>query len=205
MRIMSTTTSIGSSGTTSYAQQLAEGATLKRSLYGLGQAVQTGNLTSAGSILTALEKAHPEYATSSSSDSSGSSDSINSGFTALKKAISENDTSAAKTAWSQLKTVLAEAGLTNISSGSQLAAQSQANLQASMNQTLVSTLLGGDSSSSSASSVSALLGLDSSSSSSSSTDSVDSLISKWLTYKSDSSTTTASKDSASGTTLDTAA
>lgn len=196
---MSTTNSVSNSSGSSYAQQLAESSALKRSLYSLGQAVQTGDLDSAGSILNALVKAHPEYA-ASGSGASDSTDPINAGFQALTTAISKKDAQGARSAWNNLKGALAKEGLNDLGSGTTLAANTTAQLEASMDQNLVSALLGG-SSSNSASNVSTLLGLDSGSQSS-----VNSSVSNWLLYKADSTTTTSTPDtSTSGTNLDTQA
>jgi hypothetical protein len=190
---MSSLSSVSNSANASYATQLAQTSAFERSLYNLGSAVQSGNMTSAGSILTALIAANPQYATSSStsgtsasSSSTQSQDPLNQDFQNLASAISSNQPDAAKTAWNQLKSDLAKAGITNISSGTDLAAQSVAQNKVSMEQSLLSTLFSGNSSSdSSSSSLVSLLGgsSDSSSSTSSSTDSVNAALSNWLTYQ----------------------
>src|SRR5580692_9790279 len=114
---MSSLSSVSNSGNTGYATQLAQTSAFEGSLYNLGTAIQNGNMTGAGSILTALIAANPQYATSSStsgtsasSSSTQSQDPLNQDFQNLASAISSNQPDAAKTAWNQLKTDLAKAG-----------------------------------------------------------------------------------------------
>jgi hypothetical protein len=66
---MSALNSISSSASTTYATPLAQTSALKRSLDNLGNAVQSGDLTAAGAILTAFIKANPQYASASSAAS----------------------------------------------------------------------------------------------------------------------------------------
>src|SRR5579863_6949024 len=121
---MSSLSSVSNSSAANYATQLAQSSALERSLYNLGSAIQGGDLTSAGSILTSIIQANPQYATSSSSPTSGGStqsqDPINQDFQNLATAISQNDLATAQSTWAQLKTDLATAGVTNISSGTQI-------------------------------------------------------------------------------------
>jgi hypothetical protein len=222
---MSSLSSVSSSANTSYAAQLAQTSAFERSLYNLGTAVQNGDMTSAGSILTALIQANPQYATTSgasgtstSSSSTQSQDPINQDFQNLANAISSNQPDAAKTAWTQLKNDLAKAGITNISSGTNLAAQAVAQNEVTMQQDLLSALFGGNTSSNGSSNLSTLLGgstdsTDSnssslasllgrstdSSSSSSGTDSVAAALNNWLTYQADG---TASAPAGSSSTTD---
>ena len=199
---MSALTGVSTSGSVSYATQLAQTSNFERSLYNLGTAVQNGNLTAVGSILSALMKANPQYATSSSSDdSSQSQDPIDQDFQALGDAISNNQTDAAQTAWSQLKSDLAKNGITQISDPTTLAAQAVAENKSDMDQVLLSTLFGTDADSSA--SLTTLLGGDSNSSSG--LDSVSALVSNWLTYKANGSASTPATTTTSGSSLDTSA
>ena len=203
---------------------MAQTSAFERSIYNLGTAVQNGDMTSASSILTALIAANPQYATSSgtsstsgtstSSSSTQSQDPLNQDFQNLASAISSNQPDAAKTAWNQLKTDLAKAGINNITSPTNLAAQAVAQNKVSMEQSLLSALFSGESNSdnSSSSSLVSLLGGNSdstdstdssspslvsllgdssdSSSTSSSTDQVNAALSNWMTYQADGSAST---------------
>ena len=179
---MSSLSSVSNSSAASYATQLAQSSALENSLYNLGSAVQGGNLTAAGSILTSIIQANPQYATSSSSSSSSGSSTqsqspINQDFQNLATAISQNDLATAQSTWAQLKTDLAGAGVTNISSGAQIAAQAIAQNEVSMDQTILSSLFGGSDSSSP---LSVLLNQGTSTNS---TDPVATALSNWLTYQ----------------------
>jgi len=197
---MSTTSSVTSSSNASYATTLAETSQLRRSLYNLGSAIQSGNLGSASSILTAIIKAHPEYATTSSSNTSSTStgSSINSDFTAVAAALDASDADAAKTAWTRLKSDLAEAGVTDITNGKADTAKLLAETKTSVDQAIISNMF--DVGSSGDSSAATLIGA-SSSSSSDSDDAVSAAISNWLTYKATGKTSSTTSD----TTLDTSA
>jgi hypothetical protein len=179
---MGSLSSVSSSSGLSYATQLAQTSSLERSLYTLGSAVESGNLTSAGSILTALIQANPQYATSSASGSStGSQSPINQDFENLASGISSGDTDTAKSAWAQLKSDLAKAGVTGISSGTDIEAQTLAENKVSMEQSLLTTLFGGGSGS--GTSLATLLG--GSSGASTGAESVAGAVSNWLTYQDD--------------------
>ena len=197
---MSAVSSSTSSADVAYATQLAQTSSLERSLYNLGSAVQSGDLTSAGSILTALIQANPQYATSSGASGSSTQpqDPINQDFQNLANAISSNDPDTAKSAWTQLKNDLAKAGVTNIESGTDIAAQAVAANKLSMEQTLLTSLFGGGSDSSS--NLATLLG--GSGGSSASTDPVAAAVSNWLTYQSNGSVSTPAGGSSSGDGLD---
>jgi len=158
---------------------LAQSSALSRNLYNLGAAVQNGNLSSAGSILTALMKANPQYASAGTSSSSSNSDPINQDFQNLAEAISSNQPGAALTAWGRLKNDLAKQGFTNISSAHELAAKAVAENKATLEQNLRASLVGGTSSDNSPAST--LLG--GVGDTASSTTAVDNLVSNWLTYK----------------------
>jgi hypothetical protein len=197
---MSTTSGVTSSSSASYATELAETSQLRRSLNNLGTAIQSGNLSSASSILSAIIKAHPEYATTSSSDTSTTSTSpINTDFQTLAKALDANDADAAKTSWTQLKGDMADAGVTDLSDGKADTAKLLAETKTSVDEAIISNMFGV--SSSSDSSVATLIGASSSSDSSS--DAVSSAISSWLTYEADGKTSTSSSTTTS--TLNTAA
>ena len=181
---MSTTTPASTSGSANsaavaYATQLAQTAALQRSLSNLGTAIQNGDMTAANSILTALIKANPQWAASSSSGSSSSSqDPINQDFQTLATAISNNQPDAAKSAWSAVQTDLTKDGVTNVNSGPAYTAQLLAQSKATIQQEVLSSLFGV--SGSSGSSVAELLG---GASSTGSPDPLTSLLTNWATYK----------------------
>ncbi len=172
-----------------YATQIAQAAALKRGLYGIGKAIESGDLTGAGSKVDALIKANPQHATSSES-STTTSDPINNGFKAVSDAIANNDSAGAKAAWAQLKTDLGNSGI-KISDGTADTAQLLAENRSSLNQSLLSAIFGGGSQSSM---LTTLLG---SGGASSSTDSVSSTISSWLTYQA-TGVSSSSTDSSGG-------
>ena len=108
---MSTISGVSSSSSdVAYATQLAQTAKLQKSLYNLGSAVQGGDLSSASSILTAVMKANPQFA-STGSGAADSSDAVNTDFQSLAQAIGNNDSDGAKTAWGQLTTDLTKQGV----------------------------------------------------------------------------------------------
>jgi len=164
---------------------------MERSLYNLGTAVQNGDLTSAGSILTAFIQDNPQYAysstsTSSSSSSSQTQDPINQDFQTLANAISSNQVAAAQSAWTQIQSDLASNGITNLSDGKAATAELLAQTQASITQQIVSDALD-------ASPIDSGTGLSSS------------LISSWLTYQDGGSATSLSSAGNTGSILDTSA
>jgi hypothetical protein len=175
MSTLSGLTSTSSSA--SYAVQLAQKSKLNNSLDALDSAIQSGNLTGASTILSTLIKDNPQYASTSTSSSSSSTDPINTGFTTLATAISNNDTDAARTAWAQLKSDMSDAGIT-FKHSTDYTQQIVANVQQSVNETILSNL--GIASTENSSQLVSLL---SSNSSTASTDAVDSLVSNWVTYK----------------------
>jgi hypothetical protein len=183
---MSTTTSISSSSDVAYATGLAKAANLKRSLNTIGNAIDKGDMTGAGSKLAALIKAFPQYA-KPSEGTSEATDPINAGFKAVSDAVAKNDTSAAKKAWTQLKSDLADAGVKSIDDGSADTAKLLADNRASMDQSLLSTMFGANSSSSN-NILSVLTGTSAGSNSAS--DTVNSTISSWLTYQATGTSTT---------------
>ena len=190
---MSTLSTVSNSAGVSYATQLAQSSSVERSLYSLGVAVQRGNLTKAGSVLNALMAANPQFAASSGS-STQSQDPINQDFQNLAKAISGNQTDAARNAWTQLRNDLAKQGVTANSNGSDLAAQAVAKSKATMEQSLVSSLFGG--SSNATSQVTTLFG-----GSTVSSDPISALVSNWLTYKSSGGASVTSPTDQSGSIL----
>jgi hypothetical protein len=225
---MSSLSSVSGSTSASYAAQVAQTSAFERSLYNLGTAVQNGDMTSAGSILTALIQANPQYATTSSASggSAQSQDPLNQDFQNLASAISSNQPDAAKTAWTQLKNDLAKAGITNISSGTDLAAQAVAQNEVSMQQALLTslfgsgtnstsgspnlaTLLGGSTdttdSTSSSPDLASLLGGTSSSDTSTSTDPLTAALNNWLMYQSDGTASAPTGSSSTTNGLDTVA
>jgi hypothetical protein len=204
---MSSLSSVSNSSAVNYATQLAQSSALENSLYNLGSAIQGGNLTSAGTILTGIIQANPQYATNSSSSSSTSSSGstqsqspINQDFQNLATAIQNNDLGTAQSTWAQLKTDLANAGITNISSGAQIAAQAIAQNKVSTDETILSSLFGNGSDSNSPLSV-----LLDQGSSASSTDSLPAAISNWLTYQADGNAAPPPTVGAAGSNLNTVA
>jgi hypothetical protein len=199
---MSTLSSVSSSAGTTYAEQLAQTSSLKRSLSNIGAAIEKGNVTSASAQLTAFIKANPQYAASSSSDgSTDSTSTINQDFGTLATALSNNDADAAKSAWATIKTDLKSAGVSNIGNPKADTAELLAQTSDSNTQALLSAMFGDTSSTDST--VSTLLGLSSSSSSTSVSD----VLSNWLTYQEDGSASTTSSTSSTTTSskLDTSA
>lgn len=172
---MSTISSLSSSSGASYATALAQTSKLGRELNSLGAAVQKGDLTGASSALSTLLKDFPEYAPST--DSTASQGTINQDLQTLSDALTNKQSDAAQTAWTQLKSDLASANIIDLNASVASPAQVIANSQLSEEQSLVSALFG--TSSSDSSSISTLLGTDNSSG----TDSISSLVSNWMTYK----------------------
>jgi hypothetical protein len=174
---MSTVSGISSgSGSAAYATQLAQTSGLQRSLYNLGVAVQDGDLNSAGATLTALMKAYPQYASSSSGSTNGS-DPVNADFQSLSNAIDNNDTDSAKAAWQQLRTGLANEGVA-VNDGSASTAQLLASAKAALDQSILSQTFGVGADSSS---LETLIG--SGSLQSCAGDGLPSLLSNWVTYQ----------------------
>jgi hypothetical protein len=194
---MSAVNSISSSADITYATQLAQTSALKRSLNNLGNAVQNGNLTSAGAILTAFIKANPQYA-SASSAASPSQDPINQDFQALTDAVSNNQADAAKTAWTQIKSDLAKSGVTDLSDGPAATAKLLAQSKAAISQQILNDVFGA--SSGTGTSVTSLLG--GSSNSSSGVGLSSSLLSDWLTYQEGGNTSPTSAGASAGGNLD---
>jgi hypothetical protein len=197
---MSSITGLSSADSVSYATQLAQTSTLKRSLNSIGTAIENGDLTSAGSALTALVKNNPQYA-ATSSDGSPSQDPINQDFQTLADAISNNQSDSAQSAWAQVKSDLSSAGVTDLSDGTAATAQLLADTKASISQQILSNAFG--TSAGSNLSVSSLIGGGSDSSSAAGLSS--SLISNWLTYKAGGATSTSTTADTTGNTLNTAA
>jgi len=198
---MSAVTSVASSSASvAYATQLAQTSTLRRSLNSLGTAVQDGNLTSAGSILTGIIQANPQYA-ATATDGSQSQDPINQDFQTLADAISDNQVDAAQTAWTQIKSDLANDGVTDISNGTADTAQLLAQTKASISQQIVSAAFG----TSSGGGLSAISLLGGSDASSSGAGLSSSLIGSWLTYQEGGNTLPITTAASTGNNLDTAA
>jgi hypothetical protein len=197
---MSGVNGISSSASVSYGTQLAQTSALRRSLNKLGAAVQDGDLTSAGSILSAIIKANPQYATGSGSGAQ-SQDPVNQDFQALADAISNNQADAAKSAWTQVKSDLAKSGVTDLSDGTAATAALLAKTKASISQQIVSDAFGV--SSSGGISVTSLLGGTSDSSSTAGLSS--SLIGSWLTYQAGGNASPLAAAGSTGNVLDTTA
>jgi hypothetical protein len=200
---MSTVSSVSTdTGTAAYAQQLARTAQLQRSLYSLRTAIQSGNLSAAGSTLSAIMQANPQYASSSSSSSgssssSSSSDPVNQDFASLSTAIGSNDTAGAQAAWQQLQTDLGNEGIT-VSSPATSTADLLANEQETLDQSILSQTFGADAS---GSTLESLIGAGSQSSTG---DVLSSILSNWVTYQATGSASS-TVPSASGAHLNTTA
>ena len=175
---MSTITGISSSASVSYATQLAQSSALQRTLNKLGAAIQNGDLNSAGSILGEFVKANPQYAFTGS-DGSPSLDPINQHFQALADAITNNQTDPAQSAWMQVRSDLAGAGVNDLSDGTAATAKLLAETKASMEQQILGNTFG--MSSAGGISVASLLG--GSGGSVGETGLSSSLIENWLTYR----------------------
>ena len=175
-------------------------APLGQALYNLGTAIQNGDLTSANSILSAIIKANPQYA-STSSDGSPSQDPINQDFQALADAISNNQVDAAKGAWTQVGSDLSKNGVTNLSDGTAATAELLAQTNASIAQHIVSDTFG--TSSASSLSVTSLLGGSDGSTSGPGLSS--SLINDWLTYQAGGQASPTVATNSTGNHLDTSA
>ena len=197
---MSAITGISSSASVTYATQLAQTSALKRNLNKLDTAVQSGDLDSAASILTAFVKANPQFAATAAGDST-SQDPINQDFQNLAAAISNHQTEGAQSAWAQAKTDLAKNGVTDFSDGTAATAELLAKAKASISQQIVSNALGGGSGSSL--SVTSLLGGGGDSGGAAGVSS--SLLSNWLTYRAGGATTSPVTTDSTGQNLNTAA
>jgi hypothetical protein len=182
-----------SSSTTSTALATAQAALRKRYLKQMGDAIESGDLSSAKSALKSAIKAFggsTSSTTSKSDSSSKDSDSgsaINKDFDAISTALDSNDTAAAKSGWTQLKTDLSDAGLTNLDDSSTMMAQAMASLNEQNQTSLIKALFG-----------------DNSSDTSSSSD-ISSILSNWMTYKENGIAAKAQATKNSGTTLNTSA
>ncbi len=197
---MSTVSSVSSeSSAAAYAEQLAQTSQLQRSLYNLGNAVKSGNLTAAGTTLSAIMKANPQFvsSSSSSSSSSGSSDPVNQDFASLSTAIGNNDTAGAQAAWQQLQTDLGNEGVT-VSDPGTSTAQLLANEQESLDESILSQTFGAGSSDST---LESLIGAGGQSSTG---DALSSILSNWVTYQATGSASSVTPP-ASGADLDTTA
>ncbi len=175
---MSSTSSIAGSSAAAYATDLAQTAKLKRSLYGIGSAIENADLPTARTRLTALMKAYPQYATSSATTADSSSP-INNDFKGVSEAIAKNDVDGAKAAWAKLKADLADAGVKGLTDGAADTAKLLADSKASRNQSILDAFVGARSNTST-DSLSMLLG---SSTPAGTASSVSAAVSNWLTYR----------------------
>jgi hypothetical protein len=184
-----------SSSAVSYATQLAQTSALKRSLSNLGSAIQSGDLVAANTMLTAFIKANPQYS-APSGGASQPQDPISQDFQTLATAISNNQVDAAKSAWTQVKSDLANDGVTSLSDGttSELLAQNKATTEEQLVTDMFGTGTGGTPS------ISSLLG---GSDSSSQIGLSSSLIGNWLTYQQNGATTPAATSSSASNLLNT--
>jgi hypothetical protein len=114
---MNTTTNVQASSDVTYATRLAENAKLKRTLNGIGNDIESGNLQGAGAKITGLMKAYPQYAATSGTTTDAKNP-INDGFKTVSDAIQRNDAVTAKDGWAQLKNDLSGAGIKNLNGGS---------------------------------------------------------------------------------------
>jgi len=198
---MSAVTSVASSSASAnYATQLAQTSALRRSLNSLGTAVQNGDLTSAGSILTGIIQANPEYA-NTATHGSQSQDPINQDFQTLADAVSNNQVGAAQNAWTQIKSDMAKDGVTDISDGTADTAQLLAQTKASISQQIVSAAFGTNS----GGGLSAISLFGGSDASSSGAGLSSSLIGGWLTYQEGGNTLPAASAASTGNNLNTVA
>ena len=197
---MSVLSGISSSAGVSYATELAQTSALKRNLNNLGTAVQNGDLTSAGSILSAFIKANPQFAITSSADSQAQ-DPINQDFQALADAITNNLADTAKSAWTQIKSDLATSGATDLSDGTAATAELLAQTQTSLAQQILSNAFG--TSSGEGLSLTSLIGGNSGASGS--VGSSSSVFSDWLIYQAGGNTSPAAASASAGNRLNTTA
>jgi len=194
---MSAVSSVSSSAD-SYPAQLTQAAALRQSLINIGNAVQSGNMTTAGTLLTAFMNDNPQYA--SSSGSGDSQDPINQDFQNLATAIGNNQAGAAQSAWSQVTSALAQDGV-NLSSGSASTAQIVAQSKATVDQEILTDMFGSSSSSGGTPSLASFVA--GTSDSSGGTGLPSSVLSNWLTYKENGNTTPSASSAPSGSILDT--
>ena len=197
---MSVLSGISSSAGVSYATELAQTSALKRNLNNLGTAVQNGDLTSAGSILSAFIKANPQFAITSSADSQAQ-DPINQDFQALADAITNNLADTAKSAWTQIKSDLATSGATDLSDGTAATAELLAQTQTSLAQQILSNAFG--TSSGEGLSLTSLIGGNSGASGS--VGSSSSIFRDWLIYQAGGNTSPAAASASAGNRLNTTA
>lgn len=181
---MSTVSSVASSAT-SYPTQLAQAAALRQSLLNIGNAIHSGDMTTANNLLTAFMNDNPQYDTGSSSGRS--QDPINQDFQTLTTAVANNQVSAAQSAWTQVTSDLAKAGV-NLSTGASSTAEIVAQSKATIDQELLTDLFGSSSSASTPTLASLLAGSSSDSSGSSNDRLSASLLSNWLTYQENGNT-----------------
>src|SRR5579872_475715 len=145
---------VANSSAAAYATQLAQASSLKRSLNNIGNAIDSGNLTLAGTLLTSFINANPQYAPGASNSPT---DPISKDFTTLVTAVSNKQLNAAQTAWTQVKSDLAKDGV-NLSNGASSTAQLIAQNNTSTDQAILGGIFGTNSSSNS--SLATLLGVN---------------------------------------------
>ena len=170
---MSALTGVSSSAGVAYATQLAQTSALNRSLSNLGAAVQSGDMISAGTLLSAIMEANPQYASSSTSGTASQSP-LNQDFQTLSNAVANNQADAAKSAWLQLKSDLASNGISITNNSASTTAEVLAQSAESLDQAILADFFGSSSSDASL--------LSAAGNPATSTD-WESVISQWLTYK----------------------
>ena len=179
---MNALNTLSSAASVTYATQLAQASSLKRSLNNLDEVIQSGDLTSAGSVLTAFVKANPQFAYSATDAPSQSP--INQDFQTLTDAIASDQVDPAKSAWAQIQSDLAKNGVTDLNSAAASTATILAQTNTAISQQILSNAFG--SSSSGNLSISSLLG--GSSVASGSAEAGGSWLNNWLTYKASGNT-----------------
>ena len=178
---MSAVTSTSNSAV-AYATQLASAATLRNSLNAIGSAVQGGDMTTAKSLITKFIQNNPQYGSGSSGNST---DPISQDFQTLATAVSAGKVGAAQSAWASVSKDLAADGV-NLNTGA-ITAQTIAQNNTTINQSILGDLFGTSSSTGTSLSAASLLG--GSDDSSSNIGLSASLLSGWVTYNQSANTT----------------
>lgn len=190
-----------------YATDLGQASALRRTMYNLGKAIQSGELVPASQILEAFFKANPQYVSSASDASPASSSSSSSSpqsplandFQTLATAISNNQVGAAQTAWTQIKSDFAKAGVTNLGDGTSATTEALAQSNAATDGQIFSDMFGASQGGNS--SISELIGGGSNPSGQMGVSG--SLMEEWLTYKQGGPATPAANASGTANLLDT--
>ena len=179
---MNAVNTLSSAASVTYATQLAQASSFKRSLNNLDEAIQNGDLTSAGSVLGAFVKANPQFVYSATDAASQAP--INQNFQTLTDAIASDQVDPAKSAWALIQSDLAKNGVTDLNSAAASTATILAQTNTAISQQILSNAFG--SSSSGNLSISSLLG--GSSVASGGAGASGSWLNDWLTYKASGNT-----------------